>query len=84
MFRDLVRTHFKEGPFKWDWSNVPISIYHVIQLAENITENEDKYAKEYMPELGKNVLLYCNIIVEMTFFLIFALFSSILVSPLFN
>ena len=23
------------------------------QLAENLTENEDKYAREYVPELGK-------------------------------
>ena len=52
MFRDLVRILCDNGPFNWIWSNVPIWVEHVIQLAEDLKEDEEKYAREYVPELG--------------------------------
>ena len=53
MFRDLVRIHFDPGPFNWSWSNVPIQVLHIIQVATDLLEGEEKYAREYLPELGR-------------------------------
>ena len=53
MFRDLVRTHFDREPFNCTWSNVPILWVHPIQLALDLPEGEEKYAREYVPELGR-------------------------------
>ena len=52
MFRELVGIHLEYGPFNWTYSNVPIWVEHNIQLAANLTEEEDRYAREYVPELG--------------------------------
>ena len=58
MFRDFVSIHLEYGPFNWTWSNVPIWVEHNIQLAENLTEDEAKYAREYVPELGNVFCMY--------------------------
>jgi len=55
MFRELVGLHLEYGPFNRTYSNVPIWVEHNIQLATNLTEEEDRYAREYVPELGKNL-----------------------------
>ena len=53
MFRELVDLHFGNGPYNWTSSNVPIWVEHNIQLAENVTQEEDRYSREYVPELGR-------------------------------
>ena len=53
MFRELLDIHFENGPFNFTFSNVPIWIEHNIQLAENVSQEEDRYSREYVPELDK-------------------------------
>ncbi len=52
MFRELVDLHSGNGPYNWTFSNVPIWVEHNIQLAENVSQEEDRYSREYVPELG--------------------------------
>ena len=55
MFREMLDIHLDTGPFNFTFSNVPIWIEHNIQLAENVSQEEDRYSREYVPELGKKI-----------------------------